>query len=178
MNTILSFLADWKIKLAILFIVLFGLWSYHRIQTKLEVNKAVSTAVAEIKEQTSKENFRLRENSLNAKIELQSKIDKIQKDKNNEITDLKSRVRTLSNSLSERSSTRQEPSGVPNNPGDAKSSPGATGLQLSRPDATMALWFAGDASELQSELKACYKQYDEAKSILDRFKRDNASRTD
>jgi len=170
---VLSLLGGWQIKLILLLALLFGAWTWHRAEVKIAVNEAV----AQIETQQSKENFRLKERSLNTQIELQAKADKIEQDKNNEIANLKSRVRTLTDSLRNRPTNRAEPSGISDNSSNQEAQTGATGLQLSKSDATMAIWFAEQATELQIELKSCLRQYDDAKEALDKFKRDNTPKS-
>lgn len=169
---ILSLLGGWQIKLILLLALLFGAWTWHRAEVKI----AVKEAVAKIEVQQNKENFRLKERSLNTQIELQAKADKIEKDKNNEISNLKSRVRTLTDSLSNRPN-RPEPSGIPNNTGDEESTGYMAADRLYRDDAAVAIWFATRTEGLKIELQACYKQYDEVKETLDKFKKDNTPKS-
>jgi len=170
---ILSFLLDWKVKLAIILVVLTGLFAYH----KVIVHEAVATAVAEIHIQQSKENIKLRERSLNTQIALQESFDKIQKDKNDKIKSLNSRVATLTASLQSRPS-RTESSGVSDNPGTQEVRQGATGAQLYREDGVVLAREAARAELIKEELLACYKSYDTAKETLDKFKRDNQSKVE
>jgi len=173
LGSVIGFFGGWQFKLTLLCALLFGAWTWHRAEVKIAVKEAVS----QIEAQQSRENFRLKERSLNTQIELQAKVDKIEKDKNNEIANLKSRVRTLTDSLRNRPTNRAEPSGVSDNSSNQETQTGATGLQLSKSDATMAIWFAEQATELQIELKSCLRQYDEAKETLDKFKRDNTPKS-
>ena len=177
MNSLLSFFAGWQVKLLLVVALVFGLYTYHKAEVKIAVNKAVAQVVVDMQIQSSKENFRLKERSLDTQIELQAKADKIQKDKDNEIANLKSRVRILSDSLRDRPTNRQEPNRVSDNPGNPETQTGATGLQLSRPDAELLIWFAGETAELQTELNSCLKKYSIAKETLDKFKRDNTPKT-
>lgn len=173
LGSMISLFSGWQIKLILLLALLFGAWTWHRAEVKIAVKEAVS----QIEAQQARENFRLKERSLNTQIELQAKADKVQKEKDNEISNLRSRVRTLTDSLRNRPTNRAEPSGVSYNSSNQETQTGATGLQLSRSDATMAIWFAEQATELQIELKSCLRQYDDAKETLDKFKRDNTSKS-
>ena len=172
LGSMISFFSGWQIKLILTLALLFGAWTWHKAEVKIAVKEAVS----QVESQQSKENFRLKERSLNTQIELQAKIDKIEKDKNNEIANLKSRVRTLTNSLSSRP-TRAESSRISNNTGNEESKQRTTGSGLYQDDRVFLARFAGMAEELKVEIQSCYKQYDEAKETLDKFKRDNTPKS-
>lgn len=168
LGTILNFLSGWQVKVAILVLILISLFSWH----KIEVNKAVTSATAEIHIQQTKENFRLKERSLDAKIALQESFDKIQKEKDAKILSLNSRVAALTISLQSRPS-RTESSGVSNDSRNEEVRPEGTGLGLHREDADVLVREAARAELIKEELLSCYKSYDTAKETLDRFKRDN-----
>ena len=170
---LLSFLSGWQTKLVILIIVLVSLFSYHKVL----VNKAVTEAVAEIELNLAKENFKLKERSLNAQIALQESFDNIQKDKDAKIKNLNARVASLTRSLQERPS-RPEPSGVSNDSRVEESSGYVAADRLYRDDAAVAIWFATRTEGLKIELQTCYKSYDAAKEVLDKYKKENASKTD
>ena len=173
MNTLLSFFLNSKVKLLILAIALISLFAYHKVL----VHEAITEAVAEVELNISKENFKLKERSLNAQIELQQSFDNIQKDKDAKIKNLNARVASLTRSLQERPS-RPEPSGVPDNSRVEESSGYVAADRLYRDDAAVAIWFATRTEGLKIELQTCYKSYDAAKEVLDRYKKENASKTD
>ena len=169
----LSILSGWKVKLVILSILLISLFSWH----KIEVNKAVTKATSEIELNLSKENFRLKERSLDAQIALQESFDNIQKDKDAKIKNLNARVASLSRSLQERPS-RPESSGISNNSRVEETKQGATGAQLYREDGEFLAREAARAELIKEELLGCYKSYDAAKEALDRYKKENTPRSD
>lgn len=177
LGAVMSFFGPWYIKLALVLALIGGLYTYHKVQIKIEVNKAVAQVVADIELQSNRESFKLKERSLNAQIELQEKFDNIDKEKNAKIQTLTGRVATLTRSLSERPN-RPEASGVPNNPSAQESKPGATGAQLYRQDGEFLAGEAARAEEIKIELQGCYKSYDDAKETLDKFKRENTPKTD
>jgi len=166
----LSFFVDWKVKLAIVLFVLAGLFTYH----KVIVHEAVTEAISDIQTQQVKENFKLKERSLNTQIALQEYFDKIQKDKDEKLKSLNSRVASLTLSLQQRPS-RAEPSGVSDNPGNEETRQGSTGAELYREDSEFLLREATRAELIKEELLTCYRRYDTAKETLDKFKADNAS---
>lgn len=163
-----GFLGGWRVKLAIVVSLLFGAYMWHTAEVKIAVNKAVQ----EIRYQSAKEDFKLKDRSLDAKIALQESFDNIQKDKDAKLKTLNTRVATLTASLRSRPN-RPETSGVPDNTSTKEGTAGATGVRLYRADAELLSWFSGQTAELQVELQGCYKSYDEAKETLDRFKLDN-----
>ncbi len=171
MNTLLSFFLNSKVKLLILAIVLVSLFAWHKVL----VHEAVTEAVAEVELNISKENFKLKERSLNAQIELQQSFDNIQKDKDAKIKNLNARVASLTRSLQERPN-RPEPSGVSNDSRVEETKQGATGSQLYREDGIFLAREATRAELIKEELQTCYKSYDAAKEALDRYKKENESK--
>ena len=172
-NTLLSFFLNSKVKLLILALVLVSLFAYHKVL----VHEAITEAVAEVELNISKENFKLKERSLNAQIELQQSFDNIQKDKDAKIKNLNARVASLTRSLQERPS-RPESSGVPDNSRIEETPKGATGAQLYRQDGEFLAREAARAELIKEELLGCYKSYDAAKEALDRYKKENTPKTD
>ncbi len=166
--SVISFLGGWQVKLAILIIAVISLFAYHKVQ----VNKAVTEAVAEIQLNLAKENFRLKERSLDAQIALQESFDKIQKDKDAKIKNLNARVASLTRSLQERPN-RPDSSGISNDSRDEESAGYVAADRLYRDDAAVAIWFATRTEGLKIELQTCYKSYDQAKQALEDFKRNN-----
>lgn len=173
MIQILSLFSSWKVKLAVIAVIILGLYFWHRSEVKIAVNQAVQ----EIKYESAKENFKLQENALNSKIALQDNFDKIQKDKDAKIKTLNADVSNLRNSLRNRP-YRTEGSDLSRDTRTEESTTGATGLRLYRSDAEVLVWFAGETTELQTELKACYASYDKARETLKKFKDENSPKTE
>ena len=173
LGSIANLLGGWQVKLLILALVLISLFAWHKVL----VHEAVTEAVAEVELNISKENFRLKERSLNAQIELQQSFDNIQKDKDAKIKNLNARVASLTRSLQERPS-RPESSGVSNDSRVEETKQGATGSQLYREDGLVLIREAARAELIKEELLGCYKSYDAAKEALDRYKKENTPRSD
>ena len=171
LRIITDLLGGWQTKLIILIVVLVSLFSYH----KVIVNKAVTEAVAEIELNLSKENFKLKERSLNSQIALQESFDNIQKDKDAKIKTLNARVASLTRSLQERPN-RPDSSGISNDSRVEESKPGSTGVGLYREDALFLVREAARADEIRIELQTCYKSYDTVKEVLDKYKKENKSK--
>ena len=168
MNTLLSFFLNSKVKLFILAIVLVSLFAWHKVL----VHEAVTEAVAELELNISKENFKLKERSLNAQIELQQSFDNIQKNKDAKIKNLNARVASLTRILQERPS-RPESSGVPDNSRVEEGSGYVAADRLYRDDAAVAIWFATRTEGLKIELQTCYNNYETVKQALENFKKNN-----
>lgn len=173
MSSFLSFFLDWKVKIALALVVISAAYFWHLSEVKVAVNEAVT----QIEAQASRESFKLKERSLNARIELEQEFDNIQKDKNAKIQTLNVRVASLTRSLQERPN-RPEPSGVPGPTRTEESKPGATGAQLYREDGEFLAGEAARAEVIKEELLGCYRSYDEAKRTLDKFKAENQPKTD
>ena len=168
LGSLIEMLGGWQTKLIILIVVLVSLFSYHKVL----VNKAITEAVAEVELNISKENFKLKERSLNAQIELQQSFDNIQKDKDAKIKNLNARVASLTRSLQERP-IRPESSGVPDNSGVEESTGYVAADRLYRDDAAVAIWFATRTEGLKIELQTCYNNYETVKQALENFKKNN-----
>lgn len=166
---VISFLGGWQVKLVILTVVIISLFAWHRI----EVNKAVTEAVTEIQLNLAKENFRLKERSLDAQIALQESFDKIQKGKDAKIKNLNARVASLTRSLQERPN-RPDSSGISNDTRVEETKQGATGAQLYQEDGIFLVREAARAELIKEELLTCYKSYDAAKKSLDKYKKENS----
>ena len=172
-DKILSFLVSWKTKVFVVLVLFSLLFAWHKVL----VHEAVTQAVSDIQAQQVKENFRLKERSRDAKIALQESFDKIQKDKDEKLKSLNSRVASLTLSLQQRSS-RAESSGVPDNSKAAEVRPEGTGLGLYQQDGLFLAREAARAELIKEELLTCYRSYDTAKETLDKFKRDNTSKVE
>ena len=173
LGSLIEMFGGWQTKLIILIIVLVSLFSYHKVL----VNKAVTEAVTEIELNLAKENFKLKERSLNAQIALQESFDNIQKDKDAKIKNLNARVASLTRSLQERPN-RPDSSGVPDNSRVEEVRQGSTGTGLYREDSEFLIREAARAELIKEELLGCYKSYDAAKETLDKYKRENTPKND
>ena len=155
-------------------LVLSSLFFWHRY----EVKTAVAEATNAIELQYAKEKFKLIDRAQAETFALRDQVDAITKDKNVKVQALNARVATLTRSLSERPERPASNGSVPGSASNAESTEGATGLRLYRPDAILLTRLSGETAELQTELKACYRQYDEVKDKLDKFKRDNTPKNE
>ena len=155
-------------------LVLSSLFFWHQS----EVKTAVVEATNAIELQYAKEKFKLIDRAQAETFALRDQVDIITKDKNVKVQALNVRVATLTRSLSERPERPASNGSVPGSTSNAESTEGATGLRLYRPDSIFLTRLSGETAELQTELKACYRQYDEVKDKLDKFKRDNTPKNE
>ena len=166
----LSFFAGWQAKLAIVLIVLASLFAWH----KHEVSLAVVQATSQMELEYAKEKFKLLDKANTATVELKDQVAQIEQDKNVKIKALNARVAALTASLSSR----------PDRPASNGSSAGSTSnsestgfvdaSRLYRSDAEVAIWFAARTEGLKVHLETCYRQYDEVKYKLDKFRLENS----
>lgn len=170
MNKIISFFLDWKVKLAILAVIISGAYFWHLGEVKVAVNEATH----QIEQEHSREIFKLKERSNQASIDLQKKFDNNLKEKNNalEITnrkysDLLEWVRNL---------PANSGSSIPGNPGDSEARAEEVIAELRRRHASYLARYSLDAEEVRINLVACYKDYDTLKEKLEEFKAANSSR--
>lgn len=151
--------------------VLFFAWSWHTS----EVSKAVTAAKASA-EQACRVSIDEQRKRLVARSEASEKVLRGQlannlRSKDAEIKKLSTDIAYLRSSLQSRPERPADsPSGVPNSAGESSTEAGATGLQLSRPDAEFLARYAGFSAELQAELKACIKDYEDIKNEINNFK--------
>lgn len=168
LGTAMTFFAGWQVKLTIALVVISAAYFWHLSTVKVAVNEAVT----QIETQASRESFKLKERSLNAKIELEQEFDNIQKEKNAKIQTLNARVASLTRSLQERPN-RPKSSGVPDSTRTEESTGYMAADRLYRDDAAVAIWFATRTEGLKIELQTCYNNYETVKQALENFKKNN-----
>lgn len=153
-------LLNWRIwaTIAVAFFLAAGLWkSYSLGKASVQADWNVE------KLEQANQSRKLLDKVAADSADLQSQADKTQGDKNEQIQALNLRVDDLNTRLRNRP---QRPGGasLPASTGDGKASPGCTGAQLFRSDSEVLARIGRDADELRINLKACYSQYDAARS--------------
>lgn len=159
-------LIDLKLKIIICFILLAGLFSWH----KYEVHKAVNNERERVEQISSREKIRLMENASMASLDLQTKIDNLEKEKNAKIQSLNARINTLTDSLRDRPE-RPSSDSVSNNTANPESPKGATGSGLYREDAKFLTWYAASTERLKIHLQQCYADYEAVYNAFEEFKK-------
>lgn len=154
----------WMIKLAAIGAVIFALFVWHEYSVHVAVHDAVSQAELVHKQAYDALSLKAQKNE----IELGNKVNKIKGEKDEAIKAANTKYNALLNSLRDRPTGRQT-SGT-RSASNGKGPEGATGKELSRPDAEFLAGFASDTESLKNGLNACYKQYDAVKDQLQKFK--------
>ena len=170
----LELLAGWKVQLAIIMLVLSSLFFWHQD----EVKTAVVEATNAVELQYAKEKFKLIDRAKAETFALRDQVDAITKDKNVKVQALNARVATLTRSLSERPERPASNGSVPGSTSNAESPGFVDASRLYRSDAEVVVWFATRTEGLKVHLETCYRQYDEVKDKLDKFKRDNTPKNE
>ena len=169
-SQILSFFSNWQVKVAIVFIVFTSAFAWHKIDVSHQVEKARYEVRTEIQQRYNARIDKLKEDSNNTQKAMKESFDTQLKEKNEKIKVADSKYRNLLSSLSDRPERPSSSYGLSLPPRDAKSSFYMDARGLYRDDAEFLSRFATRTEGLKIELLACYKQYDEAKRILDEFK--------
>ena len=138
-----------------------------------KVQEAENQIRVELAQTAKRQIDQLTINALRVESELKDQIRKVEDDKQIQKAIDADRINDLVASLRNRPERRASESNLPGDSCDCESKVGATGLQLSRPDSEFLARSFGLATELQTELKACYRQYDEVKAVQDKFKENN-----
>ena len=155
-------------------LVLSSLFFWHQY----EVKTAVAEATNAVELQYAKEKFKLIDRAQAETFALRDQVDAITKDKNVKVQALNARVATLTRSLSERPERPASNGSVPGSTSNAESPGFVDASRLYRSDAEVAVWFAARTEGLKVHLETCYRQYDEVKDKLDKFKRDNTAKNE
>lgn len=168
---ILSLFSGWQFKLVLVGALIFGAWAWHT----REVSIAVSQAEQRIELQYAREIFKLKDRANEESISLKNKILEQQKEKKRELEIANRNYESLREWL------RNLPISGSSNPGnsaDAENRAREIIGELRRRDAENLARYGFRTEELKIELLACYKQYDEVKDSLEKFKAKNTSKTD
>ena len=155
-------------------LVLSSLFFWH----KYEVNTAVVKATTQIELQYAKDKFKLIDKAQAETFALRDQVDAITKDKNAKIKTLDGRIATLTRSLSKRPERPTSNDSVSGSASNGESPGFVDASRLYRSDAEVAVWFAARTEGLKVHLETCYRQYDEVKDKLDKFKRDNTPKNE
>jgi hypothetical protein len=172
MNTLLSFFLGWKVKLLVLVIVLGSLFAWHRV----EVNKAVTKAVAEVELQVHREKFKLLDKANEESIKLKEQLTRNKQEKDRELQAANSKYNALSEWVHNLPSTTSD-SNISRDTGDSEARSEEVIAELRRRHANSFARYSFDAEEVKVHLVQCYKDYDAAKVSIDKFLKENASKS-
>lgn len=167
LGNLTNYLGGWQMKVAAVVLALAALFGYHTYKVKVAVNEAVTA----IEVKNTKETLRLVESAQKESFILSEKAKQSQKEKDDKITALSSRVSTLTASLQHRPSRIE--GNLPGNSPGTEGTKGVTGSSLYREDGEFLVREATQAVKLQEYLKMCYRDFDSAVEALTEFKRKN-----
>lgn len=168
--------SSFKVEAFILIVIVSVFLSWHFISLNKAVERTRYETTTKI-ETIYKERIRvLKVDSDKTEKELRDTIASQQKEKDEQRKLADTKYRALLASVRNRPERPSSRGGVSSNSGNEKSTGFVAADRLYRNDAEVAIWFASRTEGLKIELQACYKQYDEVKSRLDKFKQEHSSR--
>lgn len=142
-------------------------YGWHRAEVKAAVEASRSAQEREWRVTIDEQRKRLLARSEASQRDMQSALVDNKRKKDAEIKKLNSDLASLRDSVRNRP---ERPANSASNSSDsasqAGSTQGATGLSLYRSDAEFLIKYSGMAAELQSELKACIRDYDSIRQQL------------
>lgn len=156
-----------KIRNALILAVVAAALGYGYMWHQAELATAIVATETRMQTKAAEQRTELLNKSAETTARLYSQLDKTKQEKQDEIQAIHHGYSIIIASLQDRPTNRR--TDLPGNPGDTTTQ-GATGLQLSRPDGEFLAGFARSTAELQTELKACYKQYETVRIEFQRFK--------
>lgn len=150
-------------------IAVFGLFYLHNKQ----VDKAVNAAYTQMENESNKRLLTLMKKADAESIELKAKIKEQQDEKQIAIDDINKRHAAIVAGLRNRPERPTSQGNYTASTGNAETPNGATGVELSRPDAEFLAREATRAEVIRESLLQCYRQYDEVKDAIQKFTQDN-----
>lgn len=171
MTTLYKYLAGF----AILFSVLFGAYTWHLAVVKVEVNKAVQAKVKEIDEQNIKEKQELLDKAKQSEEELKDNFTKREKELQNEIKTTTARLGRTIEWLRAQSRSTETRGNLPDTPQAEQDRSNEVIGGLSITDGEALAEYGAVTEELRLYLIQCYKDYDTAVEVLEKFKKEHSN---
>lgn len=156
---------DLKIKLVVFALSSFFLFGFHKVQ----VQKAVSKASAEIHTKYKEKEQEIKLQSMQESKILQEKITSLEKDKRNAIKTADASAKSLRDWMYGLPATSIRENSTRDSP-DRKDTAREVIGGLHRADANDLIEYAYDTEQLKIHLISCYKEYDSVKKVLDDFR--------
>lgn len=157
---------------AILFSVLFGAYTWHLAVVKVEVNKAVLAKVQEIDAQNLKDKQELLDKAKQAEQDLKDNFTKREKELQNEIKTTATRLGRTIAWLRSQSRSTETRGDIPDTPQAEQDRSTEIVGGLSIQDGEHLAEYGAVTEELKLHLIACYKNYDTAVEVLEKFKKE------
>lgn len=171
MTTLYKYLAGF----AILFSVLFGAYTWHLAVVKVEVNKAVQAKVKEIDEQNIKEKQELLDKAKQSEQDLKDNFTKREKELQNEIKTTATRLGRTIEWLRSQSRSTETRGNLPDTPQAEQDRSNEVIGGLSITDGEALAEYGAVTEELRLYLIQCYKDYDTAVEVLEKFKKEHSN---
>jgi hypothetical protein len=142
-----------------------GAYSWH----KQKIQTAIAEHDRKLSEYYNSKILSLMKEKEQTEQKLLQEVKNTERKKNEEISRVTRRYDDIIAGLRNRPDNRQTGENYTNSAAETPTETGATGLQLSRPDAEFLARFARDTAELQAELKACIRDYESVREIVNNF---------
>lgn len=150
-------------------IAVFGLFYLHNKQ----VDKAVDAAYTQMENEYNKRILSLVNKADAESLELKDRIKEQQNETQITIAGINQRHASIIAGLQQRPERPTSTSNYTPSTGTAEVTTGATGVELSRPDAEFLARESTRAEVIRESLLQCYRQYDEVKDAIEQFTKDN-----
>lgn len=150
----------------LVFGLLFSAWVWH----KKEIEIALIEQKQALTEQHNLELIRVNNQKQAIEQSLREEILENKRTKNEEIRRINARYNSIVAGLRDRPIERQTTPDNSRDSTEATTTAGATGLQLSALDAEVVVRFARDTAELQSELIACMRDYEDVRLLFNQLR--------
>ena len=138
-----------------------------------KVQEAENQIRVELAQTAKRQIDQLTINALRVESELKDQIRKVEDDKQIQKAIDADRINDLVASLRNRPERRTSESNLPGDSCNCEATAGSTGAGLYKEDGIFLIGEAARAESVKVELLACYRQYDEVKSVMDKFKENN-----
>jgi hypothetical protein len=162
-------LAKFLTNVAICVLAVAGTYYWHDGKVKQAENKVRVELAQESKRQIDQLTIK----ALRTESELKDQIRKAEDDKQIQKAIDADRINGLVASLRNRPERRTGESNLPGDSCNCETPSGSTGAGLYKEDGIFLIGEASRAESVKVELLACYRQYDEVKSVMDKFKENN-----
>lgn len=175
----LRYLLDWispfslAVKSVVITAIITGVLSSFYFWHTSEVKIAVTKAETALIKKYDKQSALLQQRSNKTSASLKDQQQKTQKEKDAKVKQLNTDFDLFITSLLNRPERPEISSNNPRDSSNPESTKGTTGRELYRSDAEFLARYSTKTEQLKIELLACYKQYEDVKGKLDKFRSNN-----
>ena len=147
--------------------LVFSAWVWHKKEIEIALIEQRQTLI----EQHNLELIRVNNQKQAIEQSLREEILANERTKNEEIRRINARHSSIVAGLRDRPIERQTPTDNSRDSTETATTAGATGLQLSALDAEVVVRFSRDTAELQSELIACMRDFEDVRLLLNQSRK-------